>query len=90
MEHRHVHEQTDASISTIAKFLMWMVIGGILVWIALAGFWYVMKRGAEERAGVSQYSGPREFPPGPRLQISPRVDLTAYQRNQHEYLQSYG
>jgi hypothetical protein len=89
-EEVHEHEHTDIPVRTIGKYLLGMVIGGIIVVLVLGGLWDLFRHSIPEEARVPAWQGPRELPPTPRLQIAPTADLAEYQRKEFERLNGYG
>ena len=86
----HDHEHSDIPVRTIGKFMLWMVVSGVIIVLVLGALWNLFERAIPEEARVSAWGGPRELPPTPRLQIAPRMDLAEYQRKEFERLNSYG
>jgi hypothetical protein len=89
-EEVHEHEHTDIPVRTIGKYLLGMVIAGVIVVLVLAGLWNLFRHSIPEEARVPAWQGPRELPPSPRLQIAPTADLAEYQRKEFDRLYSYG
>jgi hypothetical protein len=85
----HDHEHSDAPVGLLAKFLAGLVIVSILVVGVLAGLWRVYAEFYKE-SSTSPWAGPRELPPGPRLQTAPVIDLQEYLQREQQRLNSYG
>jgi hypothetical protein len=66
------------------------VMGGIVIVLVLGGLWNWFGRTIPEEARVPAWQGPRELPPGPRLQITPSADLAEYRKKEFERLNNYG
>jgi hypothetical protein len=97
MEHRitngpdiHDHEHTDIPVRTIGRYLLWLAISGVVIVIVLGGLWEWFGRSIPEEARRPAWDGPRELPPGPRLQTNPTSDLAEYRRQELQRLTSYG
>jgi hypothetical protein len=87
--HAAGHEANDVSISGLAKSLGALVVGGLVVWILLLGLWrYLVARIPYEP--TSPFTGMREMPAGPRLQVTPETALQNYFDEEGERLNSYG
>jgi hypothetical protein len=87
--HEHDHERTDVPVRTIGKFLLGLTIGGIVVVLILAALWRLFAAMQPEPT-VTAWRGPREFPPGPRLQTAPVLDRINYQEEEMKRLNTYG
>ncbi|MBI1898554.1 MAG: hypothetical protein HYS04_18780 [Acidobacteria bacterium] len=86
----HDHERTDVPVRLLGKFLLGMGITGVLIVVGLGLFWrYLGSRLAPHPAGTT-FAGARELPPGPRLQVAPRLDLQTYQQQEQQRLNTYG
>ena len=83
------HEHSDIPVRTIAKFLAGLVVAGVVVVFVLAGLWRYFET-STNRDAVAAWSGPRELPPQPRLQVAPRFDLLQYREREMQRLSSYG
>ena len=83
------HERRDIPVKLIGQFLGALLISGVLVVLVVGGMWRYF--GANQpQAVVSPFSGPRELPPAPRLQIEPRSDLRTYLEHEQRRLSTYG
>ena len=85
----HEHEHTDVPVRTIGKFLVGLLVGGLLVVVVLGGLWRMFKA-MEGEPTVSAFAGPRELPPQPRLQTAPVLDLVEIRERELKRLSSYG
>lgn len=83
------HEQSDVSTRLLIWFLILLTASGIATYLVIAGFWKYLDR-QYVQPSTSQWAGPREFPPEPRLQIAPEADLKMYIQKEREVLQTYG
>ncbi len=97
MDHRptgdheiHEHEHTDIPVRTIGKYMVGLLLGGVIIVIVLGGLWRLFTHAIPEEARVPAWEGPRELPPTPRLQIEPSADLAEYQRRELQRLNNYG
>ena len=83
------HEHRDIPVKLIGKFLVALIVGCVLVVAAVGILWRYFGTHQPD-AVVSPWSGPREFPSGPRLQVDPRHDLRTYLDAEQKRLTSYG
>ncbi len=97
MEHRQTdnheipdHEHTDIPVRTIGKYMMGLALSGVVIVLVLGALWKLFQETIPEEARVPAWSGPRELPPTPRLQIAPAEDLADYRKKETERLNSYG
>jgi hypothetical protein len=84
------HEHSDIPVRTIGKYMLGLVISGVVVVIVLGFMWNWFARAIPEEARVPAWQGPRELPPVPRLQLAPSLDLADYRHKELERLNSYG
>lgn len=83
------HEHRDIPVKLIGQFLLAFIIGCLLSVAAVGILWRYF--GSQQSEAVeSPWSGPREFPPGPRLQVAPRHDLNTYLEAEQKRLSNYG
>ena len=83
------HERRDIPVKLIGQFLLALLIGGVLVVGAVGLLWWVFGSN-QPQAVVSPWSGPRELPPGPRLQVDPKTELRTYLESEQKRLSTYG
>ena len=86
----HDHEHSDIPVRTIGKFMLIMCVSGVLIVVVLGVMWRLFERTIPEDARAPAWSGPRELPPAPRLQIAPTDELVEYRQKETERLNSYG
>ncbi len=80
------YEKRDADFVMLALLGVLLIIGGILVHLATAGFASWLNRGHE----VAVKSRPAPLYPEPRLQVAPAADLGALRAHEESILHSYG
>ena len=87
------YEHTDASVWTIVKFGMWLIVSAVIIHVGL-GFMYGML--IEQATDLAQPRYPlatsREQvePPEPRLQKDPRADMHQMRLREEAQLKDYG
>jgi hypothetical protein len=86
------HEHTDANVSLIIQFAVWLTVAAILTHI---GLWFVFGIfvSQRERAGAPEYplaieQGPR-LPAGPRLQQQPATEMYQFRLQEEAVLNGY-
>lgn len=88
------HEKRDASAGWIFGIVLFLLVSGLAIHFILAGFQSALQRTAlpsdpwrplRELAGVKPAP-----PPGPRLQVSPPLDLQRFRAREEALLNSYG
>jgi hypothetical protein len=89
IEHGAGHEKNDVSISALAKYLGALLAACLIIWLGLLGFWHLLVARIPYEP-MSPFSGLREMPPQPRLQVTPEDTLQKYFDEQAERLNSYG
>jgi hypothetical protein len=87
------YEHTDASVWTIVKFGLWLVVSAVVIHIGL-GLMYSLLIEQSKSTEPQQYplastTEPR-LPPAPRLQQFPRNEMYEVRRDQDAKLHSYG
>jgi hypothetical protein len=87
------YEHTDASVWTIAKFGLWLLVSAVLIHIGL-GLLYALyieqsKATAEQPYPLAAAAEPRQ-PPPPRLQQFPRNEITDFRLQEEAKLNNYG
>lgn len=87
------HEHTDASVSLIVKYSLWLAVSAVLVHI---GMWLVFYVFVDQRMNVGTpefplaiEQGPR-LPAGPRLQAQPVNEMYEFRLRENAVLGSYG
>jgi hypothetical protein len=88
--HTGQHEHSDVSVRGIVWSLIILAGCGIVLHFTMQGLWWLFGETVAPKDPVSAWSGPRELPPSPRLQITPRADLEVYLKRERERLNSYG
>lgn len=86
----HEHEHSDVSVRGIVKFLIILAVSGLLIHFGLSGMWWYFNRTVAPPDAISPFAGPRQLPPQPRLQVTPRADLQTYLAAEQQRLDSYG
>jgi hypothetical protein len=85
----HDHEKSDVRVGLLIRWLLYLVIGGVLIYGALTVFWrFLYNDLTYQPAGM--FTAPRELPPQPRLQAAPERDLKEMLQRDQSQLQSYG
>ncbi|HUS05270.1 MAG TPA: hypothetical protein VMZ52_03185, partial [Bryobacteraceae bacterium] len=87
--HSSGHEENDVSVPGLAKALGALIAGCIVVWLGLLGMWHYLTTHVEYEP-VSPFTGMREMPSGPRLQVTPAPALQQYFDEEAQRLHSYG
>jgi len=87
------YEHTDASVSIVVKFLIWLGVAAVVIHVGLALLFYLFaerrtERG-EPRFPLAAHEEPR-LPPEPRLQRFPREDILNFRLREEATLQRYG
>jgi len=88
--HTGQHEHSDVSVRGIVWSLIILAACGIVLHFTMQGLWWLFGETVAPKDPVSAWSGPRELPPSPRLQVTPRADLEGYLKKEQERLNSYG
>lgn len=91
-EHKVGHEETDINAKAIVTFGIILVIVAAVIHVMIWGmFHYLDVREIKADPQLSPlHPRGRQFPPEPRLQITPRNDLEAVRRGEEQILNSYG
>lgn len=84
------YEQRDANIPDLLKFGFWMALVIVVTMFAMKWTFGYMERTQVAQAPATTFERPRELPPSPRLQASPRQELKDYCDAQERELNSYG
>ena len=86
------HEHTDADVSLIAQFAVWLTIAAIVVhvvmWFMFGAFVKTRQEGTREFP-LAIEQGPR-LPAGPRLQAKPANEIYEFRRQEDAALKAYG
>ena len=87
------YEHTDASVWTIFKFGVWLVVSALIIHAGL-GLLYELYKQQSNAAQVQPYPlatsiEPRQ-PPAPRLQQFPSNEITDFRLKEEQKLNSYG
>jgi hypothetical protein len=83
------YETQDANVRGVFGFLV--VLSLVLVFTALLcwGLFNYFSAGQINRAPASPFSGTRQLPVGPQLQVNPRQDWLRFRAEQEHALESY-
>jgi len=86
------HEHTDANVSMIVQFALWLAASAVVVHI-LVWFMFVLFVDLRERTGPAEFplaseQGPR-LPSGPRLQPKPANEIYDFHRQETAVLDGY-
>jgi hypothetical protein len=84
------YEQRDANIPDLLKFGFWMAVVIAVTMVAMKWTFNYMESTQTAQSAASPFVRPRELPPSPRLQASPRKELKDYCDAQEAELNSYG
>ncbi len=86
---RHDHERTDIRVRIVLIFCGAMVIVGLFIELIVSwGFTY-LENHKIPGPPISVLAPPREFPPPPVLQVTPRLDLEQLRALEHSRLTEY-
>ena len=86
-------ETTDVDIGGIVKFIIALLIAGVVIHGAVWVMYRYFEKQASQTAAVEfplATSALRRLPPEPRLQIDPRDDLSNMRQAEEQVLTSYG
>lgn len=87
------YEHTDASVGTIVRFGLWLVVAALLVHVGL-GFMYGLLIEQSKDLEAPRYplasSTESRQPPPPRLQQFPRTEMYEFRVNEDAQLKGYG
>jgi hypothetical protein len=87
------YEHTDASVWTIFKFGVWLLVSALIVHVGLGLMYLLYKQQAnatqQQPYPLATASEPRQ-PPPPRLQQFPRNEITDFRLQEEAKLNSYG
>lgn len=86
------HEHTDANVSMIVQFAVWLTVSAVVVHI-LMWFTFALFVDLQERTGPAEFplaseQGPR-LPSGPRLQAKPANEIYDFHRQETAILDGY-
>lgn len=87
------HERRDANAAWIFGIVVFLFVFGMAIHFILAAFQSSLKHSAPPKDAwepVSRPSGRSVGPPGPRLQVSPQMDLQAFRAREDAELHTYG
>ncbi len=99
MAHDHEHkangagyELEDASVREIVYTGIGLAIGTIIVCFAVAGLFKVLAAAnqADQRQPTTELPAAQSFPPGPRLQEKPWLELENLRKHEDQVLTTYG
>jgi hypothetical protein len=87
------HEHTDANVSMIIQFALWLaasaIVVHILMWFTFALFVNVRENTAAPEFPLASQQGPR-LPAGPRLQPKPANEIYDFRERESAVLDGYG
>jgi hypothetical protein len=87
------HEHTDADVSMIVQFAVWLaaaaIITHIVIWFVFALFVDLRERTGDPEFPLAIEQGPR-LPAGPRLQRFPANEIYQFRLQEEAVLNSYG
>ena len=83
-------EHSDVSVGGIVKFMIILVVSGVVIHFVLSGMWWFFNKTVAPPGSQSPFVGPRQLPPQPRLQATPVADLQNYLASERQRLESYG
>ena len=87
----HKHEETDAKVGPLAKFLVAMgVVIALSFLFTVALFDFFTQRVESKGATAPPLQVRDELPPRPHLQVVPGLDLTLQRQAERQRLESYG
>lgn len=85
------YEVEDASVKEIVLTGIGLAIGTIIVCMAVAGLFKVLTATqASSRQVTTEVPAPQSFPPPPRLQEKPWLELESLRKYEDEVLTTYG
>jgi hypothetical protein len=86
------YEHTDANVSVIVRFLLWLAVSAVIIHFGLAGMYEVLIRQAiqTEQPYPLAVAQEEQLPPAPRLQQFPRNELYEFRLGEESVLQRYG
>src|SRR5262249_38312197 len=88
------YEHTDANVSAMVKFAVWLFISAVVVHLGLALMYSLLIRQANETAGPAEYplavDQSLRLPPPPTLQQFQRRELSDFRAKEEAALHSYG
>ena len=85
------YEVEDASVREIVFTGIGLAVGTILVCLAVAGLFKVLTATeGSSRQSLTQVPAAQSFPPNPRLQAKPWLELEGVRKHEDEMLSSYG
>jgi hypothetical protein len=85
------HERSDVNVRAILVFGIGLLLIAVIIHIAL--YWllgFFRDTSARREPPASPMRAEKEVPPSPRLQVSPRDDLTAMRAAEEKELRTYG
>ena len=86
------HEHTDANVSMIVQFALWLaasaVVVHILMWFTFAFFVDAAREQGSGRVPAGDRAGPR-LPAGPRLQPKPANEIYDFRQRENAVLDGY-
>ena len=84
------HETRDLSIRAIVWFAAGLVIGGVVIYFVLGGFWVFLSDHNDQGGPVSPFATTHQLPPEPRLQVSPPAELRDFRLWENQQVYTYG
>jgi hypothetical protein len=87
------HEHTDANVSIIVQFAVWLtasaIIVHVLMWFTFALFVNIRENTGPAAFPLAIQQGPR-LPSGPRLQAKPANEISEFRLRETAMLEGYG
>ena len=84
------HETTDAAVKPVVGFLLGLALLIVVAMVLMAVLYdYLGDRLGRSSAEVSPLIDTRQIPPGPRLQVTPSLDIGEIVEWEHSLLNSY-
>jgi hypothetical protein len=86
------YEHTDADVGVIVKFLIWLAVSAVIIYVGLGLMYGVLIRQSIETEQPYPLAAAQEepLPPAPRLQQFPRNELYQFRTEEENLLQRYG
>jgi hypothetical protein len=86
------YEHTDANVSVIVKFLIWLAVSAVVITFGLGAMYELLVQQAIETEQPYPLAVTQEerLPPAPRLQQFPRNELYQFRVEEQNLLDRYG
>jgi hypothetical protein len=83
------YEHSDADVSGVLKFGLWLAVLLFVVFIAMRWTFGIMGKMTPMGSPASPFENTRVMPPAPRLQVDPQTELRNYCTSQVQSLTRY-